>query len=404
MVLPPPARGGARMIAVLLYGLALLAAALLSARAHESALSASVLFLGLGLVASALGWVQVAQDSPVVQEFAQVAMVAVLFSDGMRTRARELRREWRLPARALGVGMPLAFAVLAWLAHAAAGLAWGPALLLAGVATPTDPVFASALVDRQEVAAPLRRTLNIESGFNDGVALPMVLGVLGWMGVVHHSPWALAAEVLGGAAIGIAVPWAAHALQRLPFAKLRGPYEALFVAAIGVVTFACAVLTGCNAYIASFCAGITVNTLVPPLADGFRPVGERVSLLLKFATLLAFGAMVSPAKLVAIGAGSWLFVAGALLVARPAGVLLSLVGSPMHWHERLAAAWFGPKGFGSVVYAFIVLRSGVAEGPALFHLAAALVTVSIVAHSSTDVPTAHWLSRRQREAQRSARE
>ncbi|MEJ8838823.1 cation:proton antiporter domain-containing protein [Ramlibacter sp. AN1133] len=382
------------MTAVLLFAATLLVAALLSARAQRTALSISVLFLAVGFVAGQLGWIRVSAQSSTVTVFADVALSAVLFSDGMRITGAGLRRDWGLPGRALLLGFPLSLLALALLAHWAAGLAWAQAVLLAAVLTPTDPVFAASMVKRDEVSMGLRRLLNVESGVNDGLALPIVVGMLAILDGSHGGFAAPVLDVMGGAALGVLVPWAADRVRAAARSRLEGAYTALFTLAVGILVYAVAKLTHTNEYIAAFCAGATLASCGPrTLTEEFAPLGEHLCELLKFATLLAFGAMLTPALFAGVSWGGWVFVGAALLLARPLAMAAALWRSGLRGRERAAAGWFGPKGFASVVYAFLVLRTGVAGAESVFALAAVVVAVSIVVHSSSDVPVARWLGK-----------
>lgn len=113
---------------------------------------------------------------------AELALFSVLFTDGQRIGVRDLTLAWKLPGRALLLGMPLTFLVTGVLAVVVAGLPWPEALLVAAVLAPTDPVFAAAIVGREEVPGRMRHLLNVESGLNDGLALPVVLVLLGRSG------------------------------------------------------------------------------------------------------------------------------------------------------------------------------------------------------------------------------
>ena len=146
-------------------------------------------------------------------------------------------------------------------------------------------------------------------------------------------------------------------------------------------------------FLAGFAAGVTVATLSPTVNRAFGPLGEQLSELFKLGALLVFGALISPAFLGSIGPAGYLFALAALVLARPAALAAALVGSGLPWREQVAAAWFGPKGFASVLYAIMVLEARSASGDHVFHLAALVVTASIVAHSSTDVLVARWLDR-----------
>ena len=165
------------MALVLIFGVALLIVVLVSGLAARTVLSTSLMFLLAGAVAGSggFGWLQLTPNSPIVSTLADLALFTVLFTDGQRAGVPELRAAWRLSGRALLLGMPLTFLGISVLAHLVAGLDWVTAFLVGAVLSPTDPVFASAIVTRTDVPARLRQLLNIESGLNDGLALPVVV-------------------------------------------------------------------------------------------------------------------------------------------------------------------------------------------------------------------------------------
>ena len=93
----------------------------------------------------------------------------------------------------------------------------------------------------------------------------------------------------------------------------------------------------------------------------------------------------------------YLFAVLAVTAVRPVALGLALVSSALTRREWIAAAWFGPKGFASVVYGLLILEAGIGHGDELFHLVAVVIAISIVAHASSDVPVARWF--RDRDAQ-----
>ena len=165
------------MVLIVVFGVALFMAVLLSGLAARTVLSTSFLFLVGGALVSDgfLGLIHITPDSEIVAVTADLALFAVLFTDGMHVSLPKLRANWKNPARALGLGMPLAFVFMALITHFLVGLDWTTSFLVGAVLAPTDPVFASAIVGRREVPAKLRQLLNVESGINDGLALPIVL-------------------------------------------------------------------------------------------------------------------------------------------------------------------------------------------------------------------------------------
>ena len=165
------------MALVLAFGVMLLISVSLSGLAARTVLSTALLFLMAGAVLGpgGLGLVQKSAEDSIVAVLADIALFTVLFTDGQRASVPALREGWRLSGRALGLGMPLAMIGIAIPAHYLVNLDWPTAFLLGAILSPTDPVFASALVGRADVPLRLRRLLNVESGLNDGLALPFVL-------------------------------------------------------------------------------------------------------------------------------------------------------------------------------------------------------------------------------------
>jgi NhaP-type Na+/H+ or K+/H+ antiporter len=168
------------VVLIALYGAALLAAVLVSGVAARTVLSTALLFLLAGAIVGdgGLGLVSLDPQDPIETQLADLALFSVLFTDGMRAGMRELRQGGRLAGRALGVGMPLTFLGIALLTELLTPLNWTASFLVGAILSPTDPVFAAAIVGRTDVPVRLRRLLNLESGLNDGLALPVVLVLL----------------------------------------------------------------------------------------------------------------------------------------------------------------------------------------------------------------------------------
>jgi len=388
------------MTVVLVFAVTLLVAMLLSELTERTVLSSVVLFLVVGFVTGprVLGWMIVPEGG--IERLAHFALVSVLFTDGMLLSMAELRAAWQLPGRALLFGMPLTMAATALAARLATGIPWSHAFLLGAILSPTDPVFASAIVGREEIPRRLRLLLNVESGVNDGLALPVVIVLLATSSGAHSSVWTLAGSLAGGIAIGALVPLAALALtRRTPFAVAE-ERNALFVLAIGLVVFAVAEATGANAYLAAFAAGALISNVRPHLCSAFRHSGDNISELLKLGAVMLFATLVSPPDLLGLGAATYIFAFVALFLARPFALMIALARSGMTWPERWTASWFGPKGFASIVYGLLVAHSGIHNATLVFHLAALVIIGSIVAHSSTDVPIARWFKRREEESMR----
>ena len=249
-------------------------------------------------------------------------------------------------------------------------------------------MFAAAILGRENVPRRLRHLLNVESGVNDGLALPVVVVSLAIVGQQRLYVWGLIGDLAGGIGVGVALPWIIVKLEKQQFLGTAELYEPLLAFAIGMLVFAVTRRLHWNEYLAAFAAGITIATISLEVRDAFHRFGEIVAELLKLAALLLFGALVSIEVLRGTSLAGYLFIGLSLLVARPVALGIALFGSRLDWRERLAAAWFGPKGFASVVYGLLIFNSGITHGKLLFHLIACIVGLSIVVHSSTDVVTA----------------
>lgn len=383
------------MIAVLIFSILLLIAVLLSGLANRSVLSTAVLFLVGGFFCGSgmAGWIGFHPTDTVVLRFAELAIFSVLFTEGMGVSVRNMIEAWRLPGQALLFGLPLTLGATAALAHWIVGLAWPESLLLGALLSPTDPVFAAAIVGQKQVPERLRHLLNVESGLNDGLALPIVIALVSYLRPEDFQAAATLGQIALGIGLGIAIPWLVIRLEGSRFFSAEELYQPLAVFGIGLLLFAAATFTHANEFLAAFAAGVTVAVINARLRDAFDQFGKLLAELFKLAGLLVFGSLISPQFLADMGWQSYLFALLVLVVPRPFALCLSLLGSPLSRREWLTAAWFGPKGFASVFLTLLVLRSGIDSANQLYHLAALVIAASIILHSSSDVVLARWFER-----------
>ncbi|MCB0940493.1 MAG: cation:proton antiporter [Mycobacterium sp.] len=381
------------MALVLAFGVVLLVSVSLSGLAARTVLSTALLFLVAGALIGpgGLGLDTISPRDPLVAGLADIALFTVLFTDGQRVGLPALKENWRLSGRALGLGMPLGMVGIALPAHLVVGLPWSTAFLLGAVLSPTDPVFASALVGRPEVPLRLRRLLNVESGLNDGLALPFVLIFLATAQHETSDLGTVALELCGGLLFGIASAAAVAIAWRAKFLTAEPRMQPLGPLALAVLVYGGCHLTNANPYLAAFAAGSTLATLDGVAAESFRPFGDLLSETTKFAALLVFGALITPERIGHLTWQAWLLAVVAIAIVRPVAIGLSLARTSLPTPQRVTAAWFGPKGFASVVYGLLVLQSGLPESETVFDLVAVTIALSIVAHSSTDVPAAKML-------------
>src|SRR4051795_12667704 len=385
--------------ALLLFGALLSVTAALSGVMRGTVLSASVLSVALGLILGATDVVSVdARDSSVVH-LVELALILTLFSDGMFVERELLRRHWSPVARALVIAMPITLGLLALAAKALfPELGWAEAFLLAAVLTPTDPVVTSAVVTAKRVPAVIRHTLNLESGLNDGLALPFVLVLIAVATAGADADTEVLkqiGETLAGGAIGLVLAFAGgKALDHLPGGRITYQYEGVYGLGLALLAFGVAQGTYGNGLIAAFVAGVALGIAERELPDAFSLFNENVSAVLQVVTFVLFGALVVTTgyhfgvpELIA-------FVVFALVVARPAAVLAAFIGSDLPRPPKVFVAWFGPKGGASVLFALFVLESQAGHRTAIFEIASFVILASIVAHGLTDTVGARWVERR----------
>jgi sodium/hydrogen antiporter len=385
--------------ALLILGLLLAVAAALSGWLHATVLSISVLSVGAGVALALLDVVEVSPASKVLLYLVELALILTLFSDGLFVESELLRKHWGPPARALVVAMPITLGLLALAAKALfPDLTWAEAFLLGAVLSPTDPVVTSAVVASERVPSVVRLTLNLESGLNDGLALPFVLFFLVLStaeGDAGLEAGKLAGEAIVGALIGIVLAvLAGRLLQRLPGGAMETKYEGAYALGLGFAAFGLADVTYGNGLIAAFVAGIALAAARHEIPETFQEFSESLSAVFQIATFFAFGALIVRTEW---DGSVWpivLFIAFALFVARPAAVLLSFIGVEMPRPSKLFIAWFGPKGVASMLFALFVLASTAPDRTLIFDAAAYVILASILAHGLTDTVGARWIERR----------
>ena len=387
--------------ALLIVGLLLACAAALSGVMRGTVLSISVLSVGLGIGLAAADVVSVDPSAQEVLLLVELALVLTLFSDGLVVENELLRLHWSPPVRALALAMPITLGLLALGAKLLfPELSWAEAALLGAVLSPTDPVVTSTVVTAQKVPQLIRHTLNLESGLNDGLALPFVLVFL-ILATPAGDAGSEAATLVGEAAFGVLVGAAlglagGRIHDRLPGGGITRRYEGIYAVGIGLAAFGLADVTFGNGLIAAFVAGIVLGAAEHEIPENFIDFSDNVSAIFQVITFFVFGGVI-----VAIGVETdlWpllLFIPFALLVARPVAVLASLGGTGMPRPHKLFIAWFGPKGVASMLFALFILDSTVDNGNLMFEIAAFTILASIIAHGLTDTVGASWIERRMR--------
>jgi NhaP-type Na+/H+ or K+/H+ antiporter len=386
---------------LLILGLLLTAAAGLSGWLHGTVLSISVLSLAAGIGLAAAGVIDVEPDDDWLVVVAELALIITLFADGLLVEEELLRERWRGPVRTLVAAMPITLVLAALAAEALfPQLSWAEAFLLGAVLMPTDPVVTSAVVSNPGVPAAVRHTLNLESGLNDGLALPFVLFFIVLSepgGDAASSALELAGEAVAGGVIGVALgAGSGWLVERLPGGAMTPRYEGIYALGVALVCYGLAEATIGNGFIAAFVAGIALAVSRPEIPEAFTGFNESVSSTLQVMVFVLFGALIVATGYDESVPALLVFIPFMLLIARPVAVLLSFIGTRIPRTEQLFMAWFGPKGVASMLFALLAAESAAPDASVVFEVASITIIVSITAHGLTDTVGANWIARRMR--------
>jgi NhaP-type Na+/H+ or K+/H+ antiporter len=396
-------------ISALTLGGLLVIGALVSGIAGRTFLSLTAIFVLAGFVLGQglTGVLHFDARSGFVSELATVALIVILFRDGLEVDGELLQSNWRLPFRKLVLAMPLTAVIVTMAARLLVGLSWTESFLLGALLSPTDPVLSSTVVTNPRVPALIRHSLNLESGLNDGLALPAVLALSAALSATssHFVWWRFVLEDLViGFGIGLIVGFVAARLMprgKGLYAGIPAHQKSLYAlgSAFGAYGVAVLIPHG-NGLIAVYVAAIVLGIARPDLRSYFENQAADLVEIVKLGIFVVFGSLLTVHGLFGSGWAAIGVVAVTLLVARPVAVFAALVGTRTDTATRAFMAWFGPKGVATMTFSLLILSQRIAAGTTIFNLAALTVFCSILVHGVTDTAGAEWIAARAERAQR----
>ena len=361
-------------------------------------ISGPMVFTGVGVLLSPLVFgVQATHlDSEVVQIIAEVALILVLFSDAATLNLGELKRDWKLPARLLFIGLPITILVATFVAKG-----FFPAestiylLLMALLLAPTDAALGKAVVSDTRVAEKIRTTINVESGLNDGIVFPIVITVISMItGGSDGQGWLpyVAKQIAVGAVAGGLVGYFGAMVSTKVLRKnwMEHSYQNLVPIALAIFSYYLAEHFGGNGFISAFFAGLFLGNNNQRLRETVEDFSESEGELLILISFLVFGIAMIPVTI-----GFWnLTILGYALLSltflRMVPVAISLIGSKLDFSTILFIGWFGPRGIASILYVLIVVHKiGTIENHETVYAVVSLtILLSIVLHGVSAKPFA----------------
>jgi NhaP-type Na+/H+ or K+/H+ antiporter len=293
--------------------------------------------------------------------------------------------------------MPLTCVIVAAVTHALTDLGWAESFLLGALLSPTDPVLSSSVVTNPRVPRVVRHSLNLESGLNDGLALPAVLAFSAAVAGQEDFVWwrFVLQDVTLGFAFGIAMGLVAAALiPREP--RIPVHQQSLYALGAAFATYGVAVVlpSAGNGLIAVFTCAITLGIRRGDLRQAFQARADDIVEIVKLGVFVVFGSLLTLEGLFGDGWAAVAIVAVTLLVARPAAIAIALLGTRLPFYLQAFMAWFGPKGVATMTFSLLILAADYTSAGRVFNLAALCVFASILAHGLTDTPGSEWVARR----------
>jgi NhaP-type Na+/H+ or K+/H+ antiporter len=371
-----------------------------SARLQTTMVSQAMVFTAAGLLVGswALDLVDVDAANQFVRHLAEATLALVLFTDAVGVNLGRLRRESLVPARLLGIGLPLTI-----VAGTLGGLALFPQLdlwtaaALATMLAPTDAALGLPVVSNRRLPSRIRQGLNVESGLNDGVCVPLLIIFLtvaqAEEGVGELEPLRVIIEeigfgAVGGVTAGVLGAWVLRSFRARGW--MEGTWQQINAVATPLLAYTVAVALGGSGFIAAFVAGIVFGVVAGEHAEATTFLAEASGELLNAATFVLFGAvLLGPA----LGELDWriaLYAALSLTVVRMLPVALAMLGTGMRRVTVGFLGWFGPRGLASIVFVLILLEeTQLPERPLMLAVVTWTVAVSVYAHGLTAYPGAN---------------
>lgn len=379
-----------------------------SAGLARTPVNGAIVFTAFGLVFGplGLGLLTLNVDAEGLRTLAELTLALVLFTDAANADLGVLRHSIRLPRRLLLIGLPLTILLgflAGWLLFRELTLL--EVAILATLLAPTDAALGKAVVTDESVPASIREGLNVESGLNDGICVPILFVFLslaagtGGEGDARLLALKLVAEEIGiGVVVGLGLTSLCAWLLR--HAVVRGwvteSWRQLPVVGMAVTCFAVAQILGGSGFIAAFSGGLLFGGIAKQHKQQFLLAAEGTGDTLALITWVIFGAAVIGQSIGSFSREVLIYALLSLSVVRMLPVFLCLTGMQLRSDEKLFVGWFGPRGLASIVFIVIVLNEHLPGGSTIAITAVCTIMLSIIAHGLSANPLVAALAARGR--------
>ena len=381
----------------LIFGAVFFAFALVSKRIQGTILTPPILFTfaGFGLSTLLAETAGLTYNEGGLHVLAELTLILVLAADASQISFDELKKQKAIPFRLLLIALPLIMLTGTLVGYAIfPDIGWYGAALIAAILAPTDAALGASVLADKTVPSKIRQGLNVESGLNDGIALPAVLFFACFLNIVHQSSeenWLvfLSLQVIIGPIAGIIVGWVGGHLIATAAKKgwMTSEFQGVAAIALAVIAFAAAEVCHGNGFIAAFVAGLTYGNLHVSYSKFLHEFTETESQFLAYLTFFLFGALILPEAIHHINAEIVLYACLSLTLVRMLPVFIAMLGMGLRLPTIAFMGWFGPRGLASLLFALLILEDlHVEQAEFIQAVVATTVLLSVVLHGITAAP------------------
>lgn len=385
---------------LIFFALLIFTFGLFSRIAERNSITGPMFFMTIGILASplAFGFISASPDVGAVRLVAELALALVLFIDAsMIDKNVLLKAPSRIPARLVMIGLPLTMLFgtgLGVLMFDSVSL-WA-IVLMALILSPTDAALGQAVVKSENVPLRIRHSISVESGLNDGIALPPILICMALLGAEageHEGAWLgfVIKQITLGPVVGLAIGWFGGRLLQTMADRgwTEETFQRLSALPLAILAFAAAESVHGNGFIAAFVAGLglTMGATSAQVRHQVQEFGESVVTQLILIVFLMFGFVMVPVAVEYWGVPELVYALASLTVIRMVPVAISLIGAKLDWQSIAFIAWFGPRGIASVLYLLMAVAAiGIAGHEQVMSVIVLTIGISVYAHGISAVP------------------
>ena len=385
---------------LIFFALLIFAYGLFSRLAERNSITGPMVFMTVGILGSSIGFgfIHVSPDMGPVKLVAELALTLVLFIDASLIDRKALSgASPRIPLRLLLIGLPLTMIAGALLgAWMFPGISIWAILMMALILSPTDAALGQAVVKSEAVPLKIRQSISVESGLNDGIALPPILICMALLGAEagdREGEWLgfVIRQVTLGPIVGLLVGWAGGWLIQKMTDKgwMEETFQRLSALPLAILAFAFAESVEGNGFIAAFVAGLglAIGITSHKIRHQVQEFGETEGTQLILVVFLIFGLAMVPAAVPHWGPRELIYALASLTVLRMVPVALSMLGSGLTWQTVSFVGWFGPRGIASVLYLLMAVAAlGVDGFETVMSVIVLTIAISVYAHGISANP------------------